>query len=161
MTKRPFAFALTVLIAGVSLGFAISSRGAEPAQQSLAATPGPACARTIEADIVALDQPIFLNRLGASLPGGMIYALRRDVELLEQQPERRLTPLERSDIRHRQRENVAECCRTQFQIAIVAVDLELIAVAGLDDVKQPRPHLGRSGAGPAGHRRRGGRDHGL
>lgn len=37
------------------------------------------CARVIEADIVAIDQPIFLNRLGASLPGGMIYALRRDV----------------------------------------------------------------------------------
>ena len=37
------------------------------------------CSRTIEADIVAIDQPIFLNRLGASLPGGMIYALRRDV----------------------------------------------------------------------------------
>jgi hypothetical protein len=72
-----------MLIAGVSLGFAAASRGAEPAAtpagQSLAATSGAACARTIEADIVALDQPIFLNRLGASLPGGMIYALRRDV----------------------------------------------------------------------------------
>jgi hypothetical protein len=37
------------------------------------------CARVVEADIVALDQPIFLNRLGANLPGGMIYALRRDI----------------------------------------------------------------------------------
>ena len=37
------------------------------------------CARVIEADIVAIDQPIYLNRLGASLPGGMIYALRRDI----------------------------------------------------------------------------------
>jgi hypothetical protein len=37
------------------------------------------CARMVEADIVAIDQPIFLNRLGASLPGGMIYALRRDL----------------------------------------------------------------------------------
>jgi len=37
------------------------------------------CTRTVEADIVALDQPIFLNRLGASMLGGMIFALRRDV----------------------------------------------------------------------------------
>ena len=37
------------------------------------------CQRTIEADVVAIDQPLFLNRLGASLPGGMIYALRRDI----------------------------------------------------------------------------------
>ncbi len=37
------------------------------------------CGRTIEADVVAIDQPIFLNRLGASMPGGMIYALRRDI----------------------------------------------------------------------------------
>lgn len=42
-------------------------------------SPLPACQRTIEADIVAIDQPLFLNRLGASLPGGMIYALRRDI----------------------------------------------------------------------------------
>ncbi len=44
-----------------------------------AAAQQPNCGRTIEADIVAIDQPIFLNRLGASMPGGMIYALRRDI----------------------------------------------------------------------------------
>ncbi len=44
-----------------------------------AAAQQPNCSRTIEADIVAIDQPIFLNRLGASMPGGMIYALRRDI----------------------------------------------------------------------------------
>jgi len=37
------------------------------------------CARTITAKVVALDQPYFLNRLGASMPEGMIYALERDV----------------------------------------------------------------------------------
>ena len=31
------------------------------------------------ANVVALDQPFFYNRLGAFNPGGMIYALRRDV----------------------------------------------------------------------------------
>ena len=37
------------------------------------------CARTITADVVALDQPFFWNRLGAVQPQGMMYALRRDV----------------------------------------------------------------------------------
>ncbi|KCZ73578.1 hypothetical protein ANME2D_00649 [Candidatus Methanoperedens nitroreducens] len=37
------------------------------------------CERTITADVVALDQPFFYNRLGAWNPAGMIYALRRDV----------------------------------------------------------------------------------
>src|SRR4051812_45412235 len=39
----------------------------------------PTCERTIKADVVALDQPFFYNRLGAVNPAGMIYALRRDV----------------------------------------------------------------------------------
>src|ERR1700687_3914980 len=41
--------------------------------------PPPAqCKRTINADVVAIAQPIMLNRLGAAIPGGMIFALRRD-----------------------------------------------------------------------------------
>jgi hypothetical protein len=39
----------------------------------------PAGSRLITADVVALDQVFFYNRLGAFNPGGMIYALRRDV----------------------------------------------------------------------------------
>ncbi|HLG18012.1 MAG TPA: copper oxidase [Blastocatellia bacterium] len=37
------------------------------------------CSRTITANVVALDQVFFWNRLGAVEPQGMIYALRRDV----------------------------------------------------------------------------------
>jgi len=37
------------------------------------------CARFVQADIVALDQPWFWNRLGAVEPQGMMFALRRDV----------------------------------------------------------------------------------
>jgi hypothetical protein len=41
--------------------------------------PPPAqCKRTIKADVVALAQPIMLNRIGAAMPGGMIFALKRD-----------------------------------------------------------------------------------
>jgi hypothetical protein len=37
------------------------------------------CTRTVTADVVALDQVFFYNRLGAFNPAGMMYALRRDV----------------------------------------------------------------------------------
>jgi hypothetical protein len=37
------------------------------------------CARFVQADVVALDQPWFWNRLGAVEPQGMIFALKRDV----------------------------------------------------------------------------------
>jgi len=41
---------------------------------------GPDCKRVITADVVALDQPIVYNRLGAMNPGGMMFALRNDVK---------------------------------------------------------------------------------
>jgi hypothetical protein len=40
--------------------------------------PAPPCVRNINADVVAIPQPIMLNRLGAAIPNGMIFALRRD-----------------------------------------------------------------------------------
>ena len=44
----------------------------------------PSCNRTISADVVALDQVFFWNRLGAVEPQGMIFALRRDVVPINQ-----------------------------------------------------------------------------
>jgi hypothetical protein len=37
------------------------------------------CTRTLTADVVAFDQPIMYNRLGASNINGMMFALKRDV----------------------------------------------------------------------------------
>lgn len=37
------------------------------------------CARTLVADVVALDQPLMFNRIGAQNVNGMLFALRRDV----------------------------------------------------------------------------------
>jgi hypothetical protein len=37
------------------------------------------CARTLTADVVAFDQPLMYNRLGAANINGMMYALKRDV----------------------------------------------------------------------------------
>ena len=40
------------------------------------------CDREVTANVVAMDQPILFNRLGASNINGMIYALARDVVAL-------------------------------------------------------------------------------
>ena len=40
--------------------------------------PRSACKRTIAADVIALSQPIMLNRLGAAIPDGLVFALKKD-----------------------------------------------------------------------------------
>ena len=37
------------------------------------------CERIVKANVVAIREPIWLNRLGAHIPDGMMYALARDV----------------------------------------------------------------------------------
>jgi hypothetical protein len=54
---------------GLVLALAAAAMGAD----------SPRSNRTIVAEVVALDQSYFLNRLGAAQPGGMIFALRDDV----------------------------------------------------------------------------------
>ena len=41
------------------------------------------CDRTVKADVVALDQVIIYNRLGAINPAGMMYALKRDIVAID------------------------------------------------------------------------------
>jgi hypothetical protein len=65
--RRLFGPVLSLLLLCGALG-AQSSSG-----------PQVSCNRTLFANVVALDQPIMLNRLGSYIPGGMIYALARDV----------------------------------------------------------------------------------
>ena len=43
------------------------------------AAPPTTCQRQTTANVVALDQPFFLNRLGALEATGMIFALKRDI----------------------------------------------------------------------------------
>jgi hypothetical protein len=47
--------------------------------QATPASEPPACKRTISARVAALETPIYVNRLGAFMADGMIYALLRDV----------------------------------------------------------------------------------
>ena len=44
-----------------------------------AVPPVPTCNKTVTADVVAFDQIIFYNRFGSFDPGGMMFALKRDV----------------------------------------------------------------------------------
>ncbi|HEX4964103.1 MAG TPA: hypothetical protein VF173_24975, partial [Thermoanaerobaculia bacterium] len=46
---------------------------------SAATAQGHLCERTVTANVVALKQTIWLNRLGAHIPNGMMFALARDV----------------------------------------------------------------------------------
>src|SRR5712671_1968082 len=51
----------------------------------------PVCRRTITADVVAFSQPIMLNRLGAAIPDGLIFALKSDtvIDKTTKQPQLR------------------------------------------------------------------------
>jgi hypothetical protein len=58
---------------------------AQTTTQTAAVAPEPAatCTRTITAKVVAFDQVYTYNRLGAFNPAGMMYALSRDVEMID------------------------------------------------------------------------------
>lgn len=70
------------LLAGLTLlllGCNTPPVGPGPGHTGTASLPG--CARVLKAEVVALEQAIVLNRLGAFNPAGMLYALREDVVL--------------------------------------------------------------------------------
>ncbi|HEY0728758.1 MAG TPA: hypothetical protein VGD38_11850, partial [Pyrinomonadaceae bacterium] len=59
----------------------------EPTKPETPATRAPAtpaapmqvqCTRTVKADVVAIPQPVMLNRLGATIPNAFVFALRAD-----------------------------------------------------------------------------------
>lgn len=67
--------------AKASLPSVTSGELSKPEAESNAAQPPPMqaqCRRMLKADVVALAQPIMLNRLGTVIPGGMVFALKRD-----------------------------------------------------------------------------------
>lgn len=61
----------------------LAAAGLLPAQQVDAAI---SCTRTLVADVVAIDQPLMFNRLGAQNINGMLFALRQDVVDEQQKP---------------------------------------------------------------------------
>lgn len=67
---RSFQSVMGVLVVILGFAEARSVDAGEPADYR----------RVIKADVVAIDQPISVNRLGAVVPRGVVYALKRDVE---------------------------------------------------------------------------------
>ena len=79
--------------------------------------PCPPNARMIKADVVAIPQPIMLNRLGATIPNGFVFALRADTVTtggsIQLRPGKRPRPIAL-------RANVGDCLRISFENAIPA-----------------------------------------
>src|SRR6185503_253668 len=81
-------------------------------------TPCPQGSRLINADVVAIPQAIMLNRLGATIPSGFVFALRSDtiktgLGNLQLRPGKRPRPIVL-------RANVGDCLQVSFQNAIPA-----------------------------------------
>src|SRR6185295_5862470 len=92
-----------------------SAKNTEPATAAKPLPPAQ-CKRNISADVVAMPQPIMLNRLGAAIPDGLIFALRSDTNLPGQTTLRagkRPRPLVL-------RANVGDCLTIAFQNLIPA-----------------------------------------
>lgn len=86
------------------------------------------CQNTLFADVVALDQVFFYNRLGAVNPSGMIFALRRDVVPISPQFGLVAGNVQlRSDKRPRPivlRMNVDDCLQIKFQNLLSPIRIE-------------------------------------
>src|SRR5262245_22752023 len=102
----------------------VEAKTSPPATAASNAAPAPTppqCKRMIKADVVAIPQPIMMNRLGAAIPGGMIFALRHDTK------NQAGTQL-RADKRPRPlvlRANVGDCLTIDFENSIPAVNFEV------------------------------------
>jgi hypothetical protein len=90
----------------------------------LAAADEHGCERMIWADVVALDQPYLVNRLGAAMPEGMVFALERDVVRKCSNPGPCTGPLEYGQVMLRPgkrprpivlRANVGDCLSIHFK----------------------------------------------
>ena len=88
-----------------------------PAPAVMQPAPCPPGARTITADVVAIPQPLMLNRLGATIPNGFVFALRSDTVTNNGgtwlRPGKRPRPIVL-------RANVGDCLQISFQNAIFA-----------------------------------------
>jgi hypothetical protein len=69
---------INLILAGTPAISQAPSAGPVPAVAN-AGTTAPKFRRVIKVEMAALDQPIMWNRLGAAMPGGMVFALLRDV----------------------------------------------------------------------------------
>ncbi|MFL5355907.1 MAG: copper oxidase [Archangium sp.] len=103
------------------------------------------CARTITADVVAIDQVITYNRFGAFNPVGMVYALKRDVVAVDSS-----SPVGPGNARLRDgkrprpltlRANVGDCLKVNFTnwLAPTRDQISLSGVPAWAFDRQPPP----------------------
>ena len=118
---RPlFPFA-ALLLSAATPGMAADGPATQGARQGAGqeVREGAACAAIVRADIVALEQSYLLNRFGAFVPAGMLFALRHDVMSLDSSAELRPGRVRlRPDKRPRPlvlRVNEGECLEVTFQ----------------------------------------------
>ena len=90
-------------------------------------TPAPPCKRQINADVVALPHPIMLNRLGASVPDGLVFALKSNAvksgNTFRLRDEKRPRPIVL-------RANVGDCLNITLTNSIPTSTFETTKVAG-------------------------------
>ncbi|MEK6337382.1 MAG: hypothetical protein AABM67_20865 [Acidobacteriota bacterium] len=84
--KKSDAIAAKTPAGLVAADVALMNAKTEEAKREPASTP-PAtpCQRNIYADVVAMPQAIMLNRMGAAIPDGLIFALRKDTVIINYQ----------------------------------------------------------------------------
>jgi Tol biopolymer transport system component len=76
-------YVLSATVTDSALATATSANVAVTLKAKVINPPAAACARTITAKVVAFDQVYTYNRFGAFNPGGMMYALERDVVAID------------------------------------------------------------------------------
>jgi len=118
--------------------------------------------RTIKANVVALDQCFMVNRLGASIPQGMMFALRRDVVSTKGPKVTELKPGEvmlRADKRPRPlvlRMNVGDCLEITFTNLLAnptpikdtrAVGIHVMGMQLIDNIGSDGSFVGRNDSG--------------
>jgi hypothetical protein len=94
-----------------------------------AAADVPSCGRVVRADVVALDEGYYINRLGASRPGGMMFALRGDVDITAASPNAPASVQLKAYKRPRPivlRVNVGDCLDINFQNLLTRSASDLI-----------------------------------
>ncbi|MBV1796526.1 hypothetical protein [Siccirubricoccus sp. G192] len=106
-------------VLAVALLAADQAQTAPRERPSTAPQPDAACQRIVTADVVALEQAYILNRFGAFVPAGMLYALRHDVV-----PREGSGPLRPGNVKLRPdkrprplvlRANEGDCLEVQFE----------------------------------------------
>ena len=118
-TSYPIRLPLTrtLLLLALAAGASVAPTLAQVSSEPVAEVPL-LCERNLTANVVALDQVYFWNRLGAVQPHGMIFALRRDVVSID--PTEKPGPgrvMLREDKRPRPlvlRMNVGDCLTVNF-----------------------------------------------